>query len=331
MSISKKQYLKDRTALHPGRVRLAPVGGDIFDMTLADGPVVEGNRMTAAIIDRIEDTAYSPTYHKLMEFLYSNRLDWQAYYSEVLQSMTIITESGVYTAPRTGAYKIICVAGGQGGQGGQGSAPGNNSQDIGVAGAGGAGGAAGGVSAITLKLTAGTAYTCTIGGGGAGGAAGVQSGNTNTVPPIPLPGALGGATAANNTVSGNPGKDGLGRTLDLLIPMGGLGGAGGAMSAGPAAYQVPRAGGGGGGGGGGLFARGGKGGAGGESYHFADTTPTSGKPGLPGSPGTGYGGGGGGGGGASRSYGNNPASPGGKGGNGANGCIFIIEDWGSVS
>ncbi|MCL2678367.1 MAG: hypothetical protein FWE85_04870, partial [Clostridiales bacterium] len=191
MSIVKKMYLQDRMALYPGRVRLTPVAGEIYDMTLADEPLVEGNRMTAAIIERIEDTAYPHIHHKLTEFLYSNRMDWQAYYSEVLQSMTIITASGVYAVPRTGVYKIICVGGGQGGQGGQGGSSGNSAGDNSKAGAGGAGGAAGGVSALILRLKEDDTYSCTIGAGGAG-SSGTPYAMQNLVANVAVPGALGG-------------------------------------------------------------------------------------------------------------------------------------------
>lgn len=76
---------------------------------------------------------------------------------------TVITTSGIYTAPVTGWYKITVKGGGAGGQGGGKSTAYRS---------GGTGGGEGGTSIAYEKMTAGSTATVVIGAGGAGGSTG---------------------------------------------------------------------------------------------------------------------------------------------------------------
>lgn len=99
-----------------------------------------------------------------------------------------ITESGTWTSPITGTLTAIIVAPGSGGAGGANGAVGTGaakswqnysggvlSVSPGVGGAGGAGGAAGSagkVLVVTISVTEGQQFICTVGAAGTGGAVG---------------------------------------------------------------------------------------------------------------------------------------------------------------
>jgi hypothetical protein len=179
-----------------------------------------------------------------------------------LSKVTVFTESGIFTVPVSGIYKITCIGGGGGGsykgQGGRGGGQGASTSfgsllsAIGGSGGGGAaansgggGGQAGIVAYNYFDLTAGQQVICTIGAGGAGGVhpSGSVSG-TDGIGPTPgrgspgQEGAGGGAPGASN---GSLGTDSDGVGWDSA----GCGGAG--------AVNALGYGHGGGGGGGGRF------------------------------------------------------------------------------
>jgi hypothetical protein len=110
------------------------------------------------------------------------------------------TESGVFTASKTGKHLIYIKGGGGGGGGAAGAAA-----TIGSAGAPGQGGAEGIDSWFTQDLTAGDEYTVTIGAGGGGGAGGA-AGNNNGIN-----GTAGGETVFNGVAvfGGTEGYAGL--------------------------------------------------------------------------------------------------------------------------
>ncbi len=131
--------VKDRVIQYPGRYKLTLVAGttDTYDLEAVPGTVTEaGTAVNRAYLLPIENALQSND-GNITTLLGKTGLNGQQFF----------TESGTFTAVKTGLHRIICQ--GKGGDGGSGSTRSS-------------GGGAGGTCIGYANLVAGTNYTVTV-------------------------------------------------------------------------------------------------------------------------------------------------------------------------